>query len=147
MTLLPLQIISPMGGWAYDRPLLASPVLGSASWPVPSGGRVSIRPIHPRPHWHPPHPAATSSRLQLLAIPKSVHPQYAQDRPVIWPVPGPVRKAVASERVQVLSRPNQRKALFQGYNPYTVTLAARSASASPRLQELCLPLPRKCKGK
>ncbi|XP_029610810.1 testicular haploid expressed gene protein-like [Salmo trutta] len=101
----------------------------------------------PKTSLAPPHPAATSSRLQLLAIPKSDHPQYAQDRPVSWPVPGPVRKAVASERVQVLSQPNQRKALFQGYNPYTVTLAARSASASPRLQELCLPMPRKCKGK
>nr|XP_029505054.1 testicular haploid expressed gene protein-like isoform X2 [Oncorhynchus nerka] len=142
----------PTAGWVSDRPLLASlsravrtavasPRVCQLACPKRRQGLYS--PHSSKTSLAPPHPAATSSRLQLLAIPKSDHPQYAQDRPVIWPV----RKAVASERVQVLSRPNQRKALFQGYNPYTVTLAARSASASPRLQELCLPLPRKCKGK
>ncbi|XP_055785817.1 testicular haploid expressed gene protein-like isoform X1 [Salvelinus fontinalis] len=146
----------PTVGWEPDRPLLASlsravqtavasPRVCQLACPKRRQGLYS--PHSSKTSLAPPHPAATSSRLQLLALPKSDHPQYAQDRPVSWPVPGPVRKAVASERVQVLSQPNQRKALFQGYNPYTVTLAARSASASPRLQELCLPLPRKCKGK
>lgn len=81
-----------------------------------------------------------------LSAPKQVHAQHSLARPVSWPVPDHVLKAVANERLQKLARPKTRQALFEGYDPYRVSPAARAATASPRLLELSLPLPRKCKG-
>ncbi len=81
-----------------------------------------------------------------LSAPKQVHAQHSLVRPVSWPVPDHVLKAVANERLQKLARPKTRQALFEGYDPYRVSPAARAATASPRLLELSLPLPHKCKG-
>lgn len=80
-----------------------------------------------------------------LVVPKQVHPQHGLDRPVSWPIPTHVLKTSASERVRLLARPKTRQALFEGFDPYSVSPAARAATASPRLLELSLPLPRKCK--
>ncbi|XP_058649557.1 sperm microtubule associated protein 2 isoform X2 [Onychostoma macrolepis] len=91
-------------------------------------------------------PITPSSRILQLASPKQVHAQHSLARPVSWPVPDNVLKAVVSERLQILARPKTRQALFEGYDPYRVSPAARAATASPRLLELSLPLPRKCKG-
>ncbi|XP_057190674.1 testicular haploid expressed gene protein-like [Triplophysa rosa] len=91
-------------------------------------------------------PTATPSpRLLQLASPKQVHPQHALDRPVSWPIPNHILKTSASERLRLLARPKTRQALFEAYDPYSVSPAARAATASPRLLELSLPLPRKCK--
>lgn len=147
----------PTSGWLPDRPLMAplsravqtavaTPRVCQLARPIRRQSLHSPQDSNPSPPTPGPHTPSASSRIQLLATPKSDHPQYAADRPVSWPVPEAVRQAVATERVQVLSYPKQRTALFKGYNPYTVSLAARSASASPRLQELSLPLPRKCRG-
>ncbi|XP_029900742.1 testicular haploid expressed gene protein-like [Myripristis murdjan] len=89
-------------------------------------------------------PCKASAHIELLATPKHDHPNYLGERSMSWSVSMAARNAVASERILELSHPKQRKALFEGYNPYIVSRAARSASPSPRLQELSLPLPRKC---
>ncbi|XP_010884677.2 theg spermatid protein isoform X2 [Esox lucius] len=131
----------PTVGWEPERLLLASSSR-AVQTAVASPRICQLACPKRRPSLHSPHPSKTSlgphcpktasSRLQLLAIPKSDHPQYHRDRPVSWPVPKSVKEAVASERIQVLSEPKQRKAMYQGYDPYVVTLAARSASATPR---------------
>lgn len=79
--------------------------------------------------------------------PKHNHPEYKGERPVCWPVSKAARHHVASQRLCELSYPKRRKALFEGYNPYVVSRAARSANPSTRIQELCLPLPRKYSSK
>ncbi|KAL7842346.1 hypothetical protein SRHO_G00240350 [Serrasalmus rhombeus] len=92
-----------------------------------------------------PSLAKPSPRTHLLATPKQDHPQYCPDRPVSWPVAKPALEAVASERLQVLATPRLRKPLFEGFDPYRVSSAARAATASPRLQELALPPARRCR--
>ncbi|XP_056445732.1 sperm microtubule associated protein 2 [Gadus chalcogrammus] len=89
-------------------------------------------------------PAATP-RVEQLATPKRTPPGYLCGRPSSWPVPGSVRRAVPSLRVRELASPRQREALFQGYDPYAISAGALLAKPSPRLQELALPLPRKCR--
>ncbi|XP_051769199.1 theg spermatid protein [Ctenopharyngodon idella] len=148
----------PVDGWQPDRPLLA-PLSIAVKTAKPS---LRIRHLaQPKQtkmvsslstHFSTDSsthafgaPTTPSSRILQLASPKQVHAQHALARPVSWPVPDRVLKAVASERVQTLARPKTRQALFEGYDPYRVSPAARAATASPRLLELSLPLPRKCK--
>ncbi|GAA6098745.1 theg spermatid protein [Tachysurus ichikawai] len=94
-----------------------------------------------------PPQAKPSSRIHLLAVPKKEHPHYHPDRPVSTHVPKSVLKAVASERLHTLARPKPRKPLFEGFDPYEVSSAARAATASPRIQELSLPPARRCRMK
>uniref|UniRef100_A0AAV2JGK2 Uncharacterized protein n=1 Tax=Knipowitschia caucasica TaxID=637954 RepID=A0AAV2JGK2_KNICA len=54
------------------------------------------------------------------------------------------QKAKPSPRLQELSTPREKKALYEGFNPYIISRAARSACPSPRVRQLSLPLPRKC---
>ncbi|CAL8301663.1 unnamed protein product [Boreogadus saida] len=89
--------------------------------------------------------AAATPRVEQLATPKRTPPGYLCGRPSSWPVPGSVRRAVPSLRVRELASPRQREALFQGYDPYAISAGALLAKPSPRLQELALPLPRKCR--
>ncbi|CAL8284322.1 unnamed protein product [Lota lota] len=89
-------------------------------------------------------PTATP-RVEQLATPKREHSGYVGERPSSRAVPRAVRRAVPSERVRELAGPRQRQALFQGHDPYTVSACALLAKPSPRLQELALPLPRKCR--
>lgn len=77
-------------------------------------------------------------------VPKSNHPKFVGERDVCWPVSTLAQKAVASPRVHELSTPKERKALYEGYNPYVISRAARSACASARVRQLSLPLLRKC---
>ncbi|XP_062413268.1 sperm microtubule associated protein 2 [Pungitius pungitius] len=89
-------------------------------------------------------PCKASAHIELLATPKLHHPKFEGERSVCWSVSRAARNSVASERLLELSVPKERNALFEGYDPYVVTQAARSASPSPRIRRLCLPLPRKC---
>ncbi|KAF1374666.1 hypothetical protein PFLUV_G00231470 [Perca fluviatilis] len=89
-------------------------------------------------------PCKASAHIELLASPKSDHPKFEGERSVCRPVSRAALNYVASPRLHELSSPKERKALFEGYDPYIVSRAARSASPSPRIQQLCLPLPRKC---
>lgn len=81
------------------------------------------------------------------SVPKHDPPRFQGDRSACWPVPRAARNCVASQRLLELSVPKKRTALFEGYDPYIVSQAARSASPSPRIQQLCRPLPRKCSTK
>ncbi|KAG5847829.1 hypothetical protein ANANG_G00130360 [Anguilla anguilla] len=122
----------PVQGWQPGRPLLAkedqapSLLLGDA--------RPSLSGLRTR---------TPSTRIHHLAVPKLTHPQYLQGRPVSWPVLGPAREAVASDRVRVLAQPKLRQVQEKGYDPFTVRPAACRASATPRILELSEPLPRK----
>ncbi|KAM3595281.1 uncharacterized protein V6R79_021053 [Siganus canaliculatus] len=89
-------------------------------------------------------PSKASAHVELLATPKHKHPKYEGQRPVSWLVSRAARNYVASGRLLELSSPKERRALFEGYDPYVVSRAACSANPSPRIQQLCLPLPRKC---
>ncbi|KAK7904018.1 hypothetical protein WMY93_016625 [Mugilogobius chulae] len=86
-----------------------------------------------------------SAHIELLAVtPKHNHPKFEGEREVCWPVSRSAQKAVASPRLQELSNPKERKALYEGFNPYIISRAARSACPSARIRQLSLPLPRKC---
>ncbi|XP_053191106.1 theg spermatid protein [Scomber japonicus] len=98
----------------------------------------------PRPVPMTHMPCRASAHIELLATPKHEHPKFEGERSVCWPISRASRNYIASQRLLELSSPKERKALFEGYNPYIVSRAARSASPSPRIQQLCLPLPRKC---
>ncbi|KAL1247017.1 hypothetical protein QQF64_034503 [Cirrhinus molitorella] len=146
----------PADGWQPDRPLLAtlsvavktakpSPRICQLAQPKRAINLLTQCRVDSSTHAIS-IPITPSSRILQLASSKQVHAQHTLARPVSWPVPDCVLKAVASERLQKLARPKTRQALFEGYDPYRVSPAARAATASPRLLELSLPLPRKCKG-
>ncbi|XP_051983699.1 theg spermatid protein isoform X2 [Xyrauchen texanus] len=150
----------PAEGWESDRPLPvtlsvavktaeASPRVCQLAHPKRAKMVLSHFRVDSNAHaetFPMTTPFAPSAHILQLSSPKQVHPQHTIARPVSWPVPDCVLKAVASERLQVLARPKTRQALFEGYKPNRITPAARAATASPRLLELSLPLPRKCKG-
>lgn len=81
----------------------------------------------------------------FLLVPKKEHPHYRPNQPVSSHVPRSVLEAVASERLQVLAIPKPRNPLYEGFDPYKVSLAARVATASPRIQELSQPPARRCR--
>ncbi|XP_060919552.1 sperm microtubule associated protein 2 [Labrus mixtus] len=141
-------------GWQLDRPLLAP--LNRATQTAVATSRIcqlaqprrrlalegSGHKSKPEPISHEPYRA--SAHIELLATPKHDHPKFRGERPVCWLVSRAARSHVADQRLLELSSPKERKALFEGYDPYRVSRAARSASPSPRIQQLSLPLPRKC---
>ncbi|XP_075304779.1 sperm microtubule associated protein 2-like [Odontesthes bonariensis] len=150
---------APVAGWRPDHLLLAPLSRGSqtavASSRIcqlaqPKRGQVqegsSCRPadkLLPTTHWT----SKASAHTELLATPKHDHPKFEGGRSVCWPVSRAARKYVATQNLLDLSGPKERKALFEGYDPYMVSRAARSATPTPRIKELCLPLPRKCSSK
>ncbi|XP_067308914.1 sperm microtubule associated protein 2 [Pseudorasbora parva] len=147
----------PVDGWQPDRPLLAplsvavktakpSPRIWHLAQPKKAKMVLTQAPSIDSSNHTFGIPTQPSSRILQLASPKQVHAQHTLARPVSWPVPDRVLKAVASESLKTLARPKTRQALFEDYDPYRVSPAARAATASPRLLELSLPLPRKCKG-
>ncbi|XP_029316883.1 sperm microtubule associated protein 2 [Cottoperca gobio] len=145
---------APAAGWQRERPLLAR--LNRMTQTAVATSRIcqlsqpKRRPVlegsgqqsKPAPLTHVPCKA--SAHIELLATPKHDHPKFEGQRSECWPVSRVARNCVASQRLLELSDPKERKALFEGYDPYVVSRAARSASPSPRIQQLCLPLPRKC---
>ncbi|XP_026195952.1 theg spermatid protein [Anabas testudineus] len=147
----------PAAGWRPDRPLLA-PLSRATQTAVASSricqlaqprrrqtSEVFSHKANPGPMIHLPFKA--SAHIQLLATPKHDHPKFKGERSVHWTISKAVRNHSASQRTIELSVPKERKALFEGCDPYVVSRAARSATPSPRIQELCLPLPRKCSSK
>ncbi|KAG9278631.1 testicular haploid expressed gene protein [Astyanax mexicanus] len=146
----------PVDGWQPPRPLL--PIINKAVKTAVASSRI-CQLAHPKKVSCPSmtqtcssseiclSSAKFSARTYLLASPKQHHPQYSPDRPVSSPLAKCVLEAVASERLQMLATPKPRKPLFEGYDFYTVSSAARAATASPRLQELALPPARRCRTK
>ncbi|XP_071354822.1 sperm microtubule associated protein 2 [Trachinotus anak] len=147
----------PAAGWQPDRPLPAP--LSRATQTAVATSRIcqlalpkrrqvlggSGHKSKPVPMTH--LPCKASAHIELLSTPKHHHPKFEAARSVCWPVSRAARSFVASQRLLELSTPKERKALFEGYDPYVVSQAARSASPSSRIQQLCLPLPRKCSSK
>ncbi|XP_043909684.1 testicular haploid expressed gene protein-like isoform X2 [Protopterus annectens] len=88
-----------------------------------------------------------SPRLLALATPKDVPKEYLCERPVQWLVSEAVKNAAATERVIRLAKPKTRRELYEGFDPYKISSAAKHTTATPRLKELCMPLPRKMKHK
>ncbi|XP_073339218.1 sperm microtubule associated protein 2 [Pagrus major] len=145
---------APVAGWQPDRPPLAP--LSRATQTAVATSRIcqlaqpkrrlvlegSGHKSKPVPMTH--IPCKASAHIELLATPKHDHPKFEGERSVCWLVSRAARNYIASQRLLELSSPKERKALFEGYDPYEVSRAARSASPSPRIRQLCLPLPRKC---
>ncbi|XP_031703921.1 sperm microtubule associated protein 2 isoform X1 [Anarrhichthys ocellatus] len=144
----------PAAGWQQERPLLAR--LNRVTQTAVATSRIcqlaqpKTRPV--LEGFGPKSkavamthiPCKASAHIELLATPKHDHPKFEGERSVCWSVSREARNFVASQRLLELSSPKERSALFEGYDPYVVSQAARSASPSPRIRQLCLPLPRKC---
>ncbi|XP_045919361.1 theg spermatid protein isoform X1 [Micropterus dolomieu] len=145
---------APTVGWQPNRPLLVP--LNRATQTAVATTRIcqlaqpKQRLVHqgsghkskPVPMIH--LPCKASAHIELLATPKHDHPKFEGERSVCWLVSKAARNYSASKRIHELSSPKDRKAPFEGYDPYIVSQAARSASPSPRILQLCLPMPRKC---
>ncbi|XP_056374013.1 testicular haploid expressed gene protein-like [Hyla sarda] len=86
---------------------------------------------------------APTARTEALAVPKMEHPQYHHDLEILRHVPAPALNAQASDRVCQLAKPKTRKSIFEGYDPYRISPAAKHAEASPRIIELSAPPARK----
>ncbi|XP_071141547.1 sperm microtubule associated protein 2-like isoform X1 [Mytilus edulis] len=91
--------------------------------------------------------ATASGRIESLAESKRYHAMFQNEKPVQWPVDDGAMKAIASLEIQKLARPRSRTMIKDDYDPYKVPMAARRARATPRLDELCVPLPRKSRAK
>lgn len=91
--------------------------------------------------------ANPTERIETLAESKKYHTMFQSEKPIQWPVEDSAMKAIASLEIQKLARPRSRTMIKDDYDPYKVTLAARRARATPRIDELCAPLPRKCRPK
>ncbi|XP_058471432.1 sperm microtubule associated protein 2 isoform X1 [Solea solea] len=144
----------PAAGWKPDRPLTA-PMNGGTRTIVATARICQLSQPKRRPaledsdHKSKPVPltnlpSKASAHIELLSTPKQDHSKFGGERSVCWPVSKAARSYVASQRLLEISTPKERKALFEGYDPYTVSRAARSASPSPRIYQLSTPLPRKC---
>ena len=92
--------------------------------------------------------AKSTERVEHLARPKTAPATYQPAREVEWRVGASAKTIQASERLQKLARP-KNKGNWEDYDPnaYTVSLGAKHAHASPRINELSNPLPRKCSTK
>ncbi|XP_054470595.1 theg spermatid protein [Anoplopoma fimbria] len=145
---------APAVGWQPDHPLLVClnrvTQTAVATLRVCQLAQPKRRPVlegsgpKSRPITMTHIPCKASAHIELLATPKHDHPKFQGERSGCWPVSRAARNFVASQRLLELSSHKERNALFEGYNPYEVSQAARSASPSPRIRQLCLPLPRKC---
>ena len=93
--------------------------------------------------------AEPSDHTLSLSMPKKSHGNYKECREVQWNVSQTTLKALPSLRVQQLARPKSRSQFIDHYDEgaYKVTSAAKHAQATPRIEELCVPLPRKVRQK
>jgi hypothetical protein len=90
-----------------------------------------------------------SDHTLRLALAKKPHGNYKECREVQWAVSETTLKALPSLRVQQLARPKSRSQFIDHYDEsaYKVSSAAKHGQATPRLEELCAPLPRKVRQK
>ncbi|XP_022088911.1 testicular haploid expressed gene protein-like isoform X2 [Acanthaster planci] len=90
--------------------------------------------------------ARASERLEALAESKRHHPNFQDARSIQWDVSESALKAIATLRLQQLARPKSRSK-YDNYDPYKVSPASLHTRATPRIEELCLPIPRKIRQK
>jgi hypothetical protein len=91
--------------------------------------------------------AVATPRIEDLSQPKPYNKQFQDERPIQWPVTEEALKAIASLRLQQMARPHSRTMIKDDHDPYRVSLPARRARATPRMEELAVPLPRKVRQK
>ena len=91
--------------------------------------------------------AKCSTRIEVLAESKQPNPQFFGEKSIQWPVSRNAMKAIATLRVQQLARPKSRGTINDDYDPYRVTIGAKNARPTPRIDELAVPLQRKCRQK
>lgn len=101
--------------------------------------------------YNPVAPAAMKAnhteRIESLANSKSYHKDFQGERPVQWQVENSALNAIATIRLQQLARPRSRTMIKDDYDPYKISPSARRARCTPRVEELCVPLARKCRTK
>ncbi|XP_072175851.1 uncharacterized protein [Diadema setosum] len=90
--------------------------------------------------------ARCSERLEALAEPKSLHNHFRFAKPIRWKTEDSALKAIATLRLQQLARPKSRGKSEQ-FDPYKVSTAAIHGRPTPRIEELCMPIPRKVRTK
>ena len=90
-----------------------------------------------------------SQRLSLLALPRPEHSDSmkALSLPDPYKVKEKALNAMMSNRVKELSRPRSRYRFKDYYDPFSVLETALRYKCTPRMLELCAPLPRRQKQK
>lgn len=86
-----------------------------------------------------------SARVQELSKPKQTVEGYLSCRETEWPITKNTLRAIASDRIQNLSRPIIRETMDHvQFNPdaFTVSETAKKATASTRIVELAHPIAR-----
>ncbi|KAL5013326.1 hypothetical protein ScPMuIL_007596 [Solemya velum] len=91
--------------------------------------------------------ATATPRVETLSETKAYHPNFKDERPVQWPLTDAALKAIASLRLQQMARPRSRTMIKDDYDPYRVSLGARRARPTPRIEEISLPIARKIRQK
>ncbi|XP_060076614.1 testicular haploid expressed gene protein-like [Ylistrum balloti] len=91
--------------------------------------------------------AVASARVEQLAEAKGYNKYFRDEKPVQWGVTESALNATANVRLQQLARPLSRTMIKDDYDPYKVSAAARRVHATPRIEELCVPIPRKVRPK
>ncbi|XP_048470262.1 theg spermatid protein [Rhincodon typus] len=84
-----------------------------------------------------------TERLVELAKPKGDYAGYVPRRPVDEPVSDAAMSYIATERIGELAKPKIRAVATKSENPFEISESAKNAVATPRLEQLSLPLPRK----
>ena len=88
-----------------------------------------------------------TERVEALANPKGYHKDFGGEKPIQWQVENSALNAIATIRLQQLARPRSRTMINDDFDPYKVSPSARRARVTQRLDELCVPIPRKCRAK
>lgn len=90
-----------------------------------------------------------SQRLLDLATPKDFHIDYKERKSVQWKVTKAARRALPTERTELLARPKSNGTYKDCYDPswFQVVPAARKAHMTQRLEELAKPVRRKVREK
>ena len=86
--------------------------------------------------------ANATEHIIRLAQPKHCNVMYKGKKEVLWPVTVSAKKTEPSQKIKELARP--RPIINEEYDPYTVTLSALHAFATPRVNKLSVPLARRC---
>lgn len=105
-------------------------------------------------NWEPGTPKAgghflpPSSRLNSLAKPKKIDNAYVPCKDD-WGVSTESKNYIASDRIRQLAKPKDNHKDTEDYDPFTfmVSKAALMAQASPRINEISTPVPRKVRTK
>lgn len=96
----------------------------------------------------PPALKAThTERIESLAQSKEYHKDFKDERSIQWVVGNSALNAIATLRLQQLARPRSRTMIKDDFDPYRISPSAKRARCTPRIEELCVPLPRKVRAK